>query len=40
MERDGIDEDAAFAFLVRASSTSNTKLRSIAQEMVDRRAPT
>lgn len=40
MERYAIDEDAAFAFLVRASSTSNTKLRTIAQEIVDRRATT
>ncbi len=36
MERYDIDEDAAFAFLVRASSTSNIKLRDIAQELVDR----
>jgi GAF domain-containing protein len=35
MERFSIGEDAAFAFLVRASSTSNTKLRDIAQELVD-----
>ena len=35
MERYGMDEDRAFAFLVRASSTSNTKVRDIAQELVD-----
>jgi GAF domain-containing protein len=35
MERYRIDEDRAFAFLVRASSTSNLKLRDIAQELVD-----
>lgn len=40
MERYGIGEDAAFAFLVRASSTSNTELRDIAQEVVDRRTAT
>src|SRR3954454_24900666 len=35
MERYGINEDRAFDFLVRASSTSNTKLRDVAQEVVD-----
>jgi GAF domain-containing protein len=35
MERYGMDEDRAFAFLVRASSTSNTKVRDIAQEVVN-----
>jgi GAF domain-containing protein len=35
MERYEIAEDRAFHFLVRASSTSNTKLRDVAQEMVD-----
>jgi GAF domain-containing protein len=35
MERFEINEDRAFAFLVRASSHSNTKLRVIAQELVD-----
>jgi GAF domain-containing protein len=34
-ERYQIDEDRAFHFLVRASSTSNIKLRDIAQEIVD-----
>lgn len=34
MERYGIDEDRAFQFLVRASSTSNVKLRHVAQELV------
>lgn len=36
MERYGIDEDRAFDFLVRASSTSNVKLRDVAREVVDR----
>ncbi|WP_162260807.1 ANTAR domain-containing protein [Nocardioides sp. Soil805] len=36
MERYGIDEDRAFGFLVRASSTSNVKLREVAREVVDR----
>jgi AmiR/NasT family two-component response regulator len=40
MERYQIGEDAAFAFLVRASSTANVKLRSIAQEFVDSRNAT
>lgn len=35
MERYEINEDRAFHFLVRASSTSNVKLRDIAQEIVD-----
>jgi GAF domain-containing protein len=37
MERYGINEDRAFAFLVRASSQSNIKLREIAQELVNQR---
>jgi GAF domain-containing protein len=36
-ERYGLNEDRAFAFLVRASSTGNVKLRDIAQEIVDQR---
>ena len=35
MERYRIAEDRAFQFLVRASSTSNLKLRAIAQEVVE-----
>jgi len=35
MERYQLNEDRAFAFLARASSTSNIKLRDIAQELVD-----
>jgi GAF domain-containing protein len=35
MERYQISEDRAFHFLVRASSTSNTKLRAVAEEVVD-----
>ena len=35
MERYQINEDRAFHFLIRASSTSNIKLRLIAQEVVD-----
>jgi GAF domain-containing protein len=35
MQRYQIDEDRAFHFLIRASSTSNVKLRSIAEEVVD-----
>lgn len=35
MERYGLDEDRAFGFLVRTSSTSNLKLRDIAQALVD-----
>ena len=34
MARYGIDQDRAFQFLVRASSTSNLKLRLIAEEIV------
>ncbi len=36
MERYGVDEDRAFGFLVRASSTGNVKLRDVAREVVDR----
>ncbi len=35
MERYQISEERAFRFLVRASSTSNTKLRVVAQQVVD-----
>lgn len=35
MERYKIDQDRAFQFLTRASSTSNIKLRDVAQELVD-----
>lgn len=35
MERYKIQEDRAFQFLVRASSTSNLKLREVARELVD-----
>lgn len=35
MERYQISEDRAFQFLVRASSTSNIKLRALAQELVE-----
>jgi len=35
MERYQMNEDRAFAFLVRASSHSNIKVRDIAQELVD-----
>lgn len=35
MERYRISESRAFQFLVRASSTSNVKLREVAQEVVD-----
>ena len=35
MERFQIDEDRAFQFLVRTSSTSQVKLRAVAQEVVD-----
>lgn len=34
MERYGIDEDRAFAFLVRVSTSGNVKLRQVAQELV------
>jgi len=37
MERYEMNEDRAFAFLVRASSHGNVKLRSVAQELVDQR---
>ncbi len=37
MERHDMNEDRAFAFLVRASSHRNIKLRQIAQELVDQR---
>ena len=36
-ERYDIDEDRAFAFLVRASSHGNIKIRDIAQQLVDER---
>jgi GAF domain-containing protein len=35
MERYQVPEDRAFQFLVRASSSSNIKLRDVAQQMVD-----
>src|SRR6478735_10562332 len=35
MERHGLDEDGAFAYLTRVSSHSNVKLRTVAQEIVD-----
>lgn len=35
MERYTIDEEKAFAFLIRVSSTGNVKLREVAQELVD-----
>lgn len=34
MERFGVDEDAAFGYLRRVSSTTNTKLRDVALELV------
>ncbi len=34
MERYRIDADRAFQFLIRASSTSNVKLRDVAEEVV------
>jgi len=37
MERYEMNEDRAFAFLVRASSHTNMKLRAIAQQVVDER---
>jgi GAF domain-containing protein len=37
MERFALDEDRAFAYLVRVSSRSNVKLRDVAKEIVDRR---
>jgi GAF domain-containing protein len=36
MERYSMSEERAFAFLIRASSHGNVKLRDIAQELVDR----
>jgi AmiR/NasT family two-component response regulator len=38
MERYHMNEDRAFAFLVRASSQGNIKLRDIAQELVNQRS--
>ena len=35
MERHAMNEDRAFAFLVRASSHANIKLRTAAQELVN-----
>jgi len=35
MERYGLDQDRAFAFLVRASSHGNVKIRDLARQMVD-----
>jgi GAF domain-containing protein len=37
MERYSLDEERAFAFLVRASQADNIKVRDIAQELVDER---
>lgn len=37
MERYAMNEDRAFAFLVRASSHRNIKLRNVAQELVNER---
>jgi GAF domain-containing protein len=37
MERYEMNEDRAFAFLVRASSHTNIKLRVVAQQVVDER---
>ena len=37
MERYEVNEDRAFAFLVRASSHANIKLRAVAQQLVDER---
>jgi hypothetical protein len=34
MARHGIDEDRAFAYLMRVSSHSNVKLRDVAKEVV------
>lgn len=36
MERYAMNEDRAFAFLVRVSSHANIKLRDVAQELVNR----
>jgi AmiR/NasT family two-component response regulator len=35
MERYRLDEGSAFQYLVRTSSTTNTKLRQVAQALVD-----
>ncbi len=35
MERFGLDEDLAFRYLVRLSSTANVKLREVARDLVD-----
>jgi hypothetical protein len=35
MERLGIDEDRAFAYLTRISATTETKLRDVAASVVD-----
>ncbi|MCW2866178.1 MAG: hypothetical protein JWR20_366, partial [Marmoricola sp.] len=35
MERYGLDETKAFAYLLRASSTTNMKLRDLARTMVE-----
>jgi AmiR/NasT family two-component response regulator len=35
MQRYGLNEDRAFAFLVRASQSGNIKVRDIAQQLVD-----
>jgi GAF domain-containing protein len=37
MERLDLNEDGAFAYLTRVSSHTNVKLRTVAQEIVDRR---
>jgi GAF domain-containing protein len=39
MERYEMNEDRAFAFLIRASSHTNIKLRAVAQGLVDERNP-
>jgi GAF domain-containing protein len=38
MEREGIDDDAAFAMLKRISQHTNVKLRDVAKRLVDERA--
>ena len=40
MDRHAMTEDSAFAFLVRASSHANIKLRAVAQELVNQRSNT
>jgi hypothetical protein len=35
-----MNEDRAFAFLIRASSNANVKLRDVAQQIVDERNTT